>query len=264
VLPIPINSLAKYSSWNRKIYNGKKFNESKGNAQLKERREIYTAEDKFHNSDGNAVLVDEETGIVLQFKGELHTIEDSKTFSETELLENIRGAAINSDAAGSGKTTILTRFLSSFKTEETQYVGKRFDLGKLDVLENIDKFEVDEYMIDEYVQDFLEFVANVNNELTKNLFHQRLNGNGEIVIMMDGFDEICDKYHQEILKLLEKIIGCNKIHQLWISTRPHAVKILEKAVNVKTVCLLLFLSENQIEFVTNYWNRKMIKRGKTD
>jgi len=48
---------------------------------------------------------------------------------------------------------------------------------------------------------------------------------------------------------------------LWISTRPHAVKILEKALNKKVVCLLPFLPENQIEFVTSYWNLKMTKRG---
>jgi len=38
------------------------------------------------------VLVDEETEIFLECKGDLHTIEDSKTFSEAELLENVRGA----------------------------------------------------------------------------------------------------------------------------------------------------------------------------
>jgi hypothetical protein len=75
---------------------------------LKERREIYTMEEEFHKSEGNAVLVDKETEIVLQFKGELHTIEHSKSFSEAELLESVR--AIISNAAGSGKTTILTRF----------------------------------------------------------------------------------------------------------------------------------------------------------
>ena len=77
--------------------------------------------------------------------------------------------------------------------------------------------------------------------------------------MMDGFDEIHDKYHQKILKLLEKLIICNKTHQLWICTRPHAVKIPEKALNKKAFRLLPFLPENQIGFVTNYWNLKMIK-----
>ena len=110
----------------------KQFNESKGNAQLvdqktgavlKERREIYTTEKEFHKSEGNAVLVDEKTGIILQFKGELHTIEGWKPFSEEELLDFLSGAAISSDAAGSEKPTILTLFLLSFKTEETQCVG---------------------------------------------------------------------------------------------------------------------------------------------
>ena len=96
--------------------------DQKTGAVLKERREIYTTEKEFHKSEGN-VLVDEKTGIVLQFKGELHTIEGWKPFSEEELLDFLSGAAIISDAAGSEKTTILTLFLSSFKTEETQCVG---------------------------------------------------------------------------------------------------------------------------------------------
>ena len=83
----------------------------------------FTTEKQFNESKGNAQLVDQKTGIVLQFKGELHTIEGWKPFSEEELLDFLSGAAIISDAAGSEKTTILTLFLSSFKTEETQCVG---------------------------------------------------------------------------------------------------------------------------------------------
>jgi hypothetical protein len=60
-----------------------------------------------------------------------------------------------------------------------------FDLGNLDVIGKIDK--LNERMNDEDVQEFLEFGAKVNNDLKREkLFHMRLNGNGEIVLMIDG------------------------------------------------------------------------------
>ena len=177
---------------------------------------VFKTQQKFDDSNGNAVLVNEETGIVLQFKGSLNAINEiverdntlhsrpkhyamgvesnsnedkhgPKPFSEEDLLDEVRGVAIISDTAGMGKSTILTRFCHLIKSGKPSTWVLRMELNESKVTAEIEK--LNDTMDDDTALDFFTFFATATeNDLEKELLHQRLEGNGEIVIMFDGFD----------------------------------------------------------------------------
>jgi NACHT domain len=242
---------------------------------------VFKTRKEFDELTGNAVLVNKNTGIVLQFKGSLDAInevvergdmlhsrpkhyakraesnsDESKKglewFSENDLLEEVRGVAIISDTAGMGKSTILRRFCHLIKSGKPSTWVLRMELNEPKVTAKIEK--LNDTMDDNTALDFFKFFATATeNDLEKELLHQRLEGNGEIVIMFDGFDEISDEHQMKMVSLLKTLMKCAKIHQLWISTRPNAKKILEETTRKLAFGLQPFSHKNQVQFLTDYW-----------
>jgi ankyrin repeat protein/energy-coupling factor transporter ATP-binding protein EcfA2 len=245
---------------------------------------------EFEESTGNAILVNEKTGVVLQFKGSLDAINEvverdnllnskpkhcameaeSKSdedkngpnrFSEEDLLEEVRGVAIISDAAGMGKSTILTHFCRLLNLKKPSTWVLRMDLNDPKLNDKID--QLNDTMNNDTAFQFLEIIAQIENDFERTLLRQRLKGNGEIVVMLDGFDEISDKFQKKIVSLSNTLMKCAKIHQLWIATRPNAKNILEETTGKLAFGLIPFSSENQVQFLADYGLFSKNERGKT-
>ena len=248
---------------------------------------VFKTQEEFAESKENAILVNQETCTVLRFKGSLDAIDEvverdsilfskrkhctmrveSKSdegkngpnrFSEEDLLEVVRGVAIISDTAGMGKSTILAHFCHLLKRKKPSTWVLRIELNDPKVTEEVDKLIVTPH--DDTTLEFLKLFSQTENDLGKELFQQRLEGNGEIVVMFDGFDEIPDDHQTKIVDLLNTL-KCTKIHQLWISTRPNSKKKLEETGGVLAFGLLPFSHEKQIKFITDFWHSKN-ERGK--
>jgi Ankyrin repeats (3 copies) len=255
-----------------------------------EEKEREKKKKEFDESAEDAVLVNEETGIVLQFKGSLDAVNKvvardkplnsrqkhyalgvesnsdkdkhgPKPFSEEDLLEKVRGVAIISDTAGMGKSTILTHFchLLNIKKSSTWVLGVKLNDPRL--IEKID--QLNDIADDDTALKFLEILDQTENDFDRTLLRQRLDGNGEIVVMLDGFDETSDDYQMKIISLIKQLMKCAKINQLWISTRPNAENILEETAGKVAFSLQPFSHYNQVQFLTNYWLSLNNGSGKT-
>lgn len=72
----------------------------------------------------------------------------------------------------------------------------------------------------------------------------------QIVLLLDGLDEISPTYKEFILKFV-KIVKESSSNQIWISTRPHLVKYIQDFLTLKDVYRLKPLeSEDTEEFLT--------------
>ncbi|XP_055543760.1 serine/threonine-protein phosphatase 6 regulatory ankyrin repeat subunit B-like [Wyeomyia smithii] len=74
----------------------------------------------------------------------------------------------------------------------------------------------------------------------------------QIIIFLDGYDEISPNYEKQVLTLVN-MLKEKKIKSLWISTRPNLQTKLEEDLNVFSLKLKPFETEDQKKFLKTYW-----------
>ena len=90
---------------------------------------------QFEEANGNTVLVEHESELILVFKGSLdaiyHLVEvaNPKSFKEEDLIEKVGRFAIILDSPGIGKSTILTNISRILKRSRPSTWVLRFDLN---------------------------------------------------------------------------------------------------------------------------------------
>jgi len=122
-----------------------------------------------------------------------------------------RKVMLIADTAGIGKTTVLTHLSQQIKQKWPAYWVVRINLNDhTDVLEVQAKHEIG-------VLEFLcEKLLKLRYPFEKELFKQCCQGHEEatkVVLMFDGFDEICPKYRETVLDLLKDL---NPKKQPWL------------------------------------------------
>ncbi|XP_046399142.1 uncharacterized protein LOC124165699 isoform X2 [Ischnura elegans] len=83
------------------------------------------------------------------------------------------------------------------------------------------------------------------------IFSQRKN---KVVIMFDGFDEICPDRREPFTSLLVTLKTMTRI-KICVTTRLHEKHDLVKSLNGISFKLVPLSTEEQIKFLNNYWNR---------
>ena len=68
-----------------------------------------------------------------------------------------------------------------------------------------------------------------------------------IVVMMDGFDEVCPFYKETVIDLLQALRQA-AVTQLYVTTRPNQRQELEDKLQQLSYTLEPFSEENQVEF----------------
>nr|CAD7592294.1 unnamed protein product [Timema genevievae] len=114
---------------------------------------------------------------------------------------------------------------------------------------------------------FLELVANVNTQnnadLVKMLLKYSYLYTGKLVILLDGFDEVCPNYTNKVSKLLELFMA-SRIRRLWITSRPVMQTKLEEKLCSLPFTLKPFTEEDQINTLKMFWKRCITDGERTD
>ncbi|XP_069675895.1 uncharacterized protein [Periplaneta americana] len=100
--------------------------------------------------------------------------------------------------------------------------------------------------------DLLIEAAMFDSAFQKSLFEFELKNGGNIVILIDGFDEISPNYSDMVLNTLRQLSSC-KFKQLWITSRSVMRKMLEKEFSCLAFELQPFTKENQHDFLAKLW-----------
>ena len=159
-----------------------------------------------------------------------------------------------SDAAGMGKTTLLTHLAKQIKQNFPCQWVVRIDLNDhRDALKAQDKQKIG--AVEFLSQRLLKFEF----PLEKKLFEHCLK-EGKVVLMLDGFDEICPRYERTVINLLQDLKETS-VEQLWVTTRPHLRKTLEGNLQQFSYTLEPFSKDNQVEFLTKFWSQKLNLQG---
>ncbi|KAJ4443200.1 hypothetical protein ANN_04867, partial [Periplaneta americana] len=89
-------------------------------------------------------------------------------------------------------------------------------------------------------------------EFEKSLFKHELEHGGNIVILMDGFDEISPDYEQKVIEMLREL-SCTKYKKLYITSRPMMRETLERELFSLSFKLKPFTREDQEDFLLKFW-----------
>jgi hypothetical protein len=160
-----------------------------------------------------------------------------------------------SDTAGMGKSTVLTHLSKQIKQKFPAKWVVRIDLNDhTDELQALKKQKIGKEKAIEFVsREMLKLESGFERELFKQCCEQKQKV--DIVIMLDGFDEISPNYKEAVIALLQALRQ-TAVEQLWVTTRPHLREELEDKLQQLSYTLEPFSEENQVEFLTKFWSLK--------
>lgn len=169
-------------------------------------------------------------------------------FSVDTILDVNEKVMIISDSAGMGKSTVLTKLAMAIKNKNP-YVW-------------VIKIELNDHtgILKDFLRNNRESI-NVTQllnykESTKmsNLFENFLfSVKDNIVLMLDGMDEISPDYTGLIVSLITHCQETSNFAKIFVTTRPHMTHELQANFQVKPFILQPFTTHNQVDFLTSYW-----------
>ncbi len=177
--------------------------------------------------------------------------------SENDLIEEEnwnKQLFIISGVAGTGKSTVLSYYYNQIKKEKPDHWVIRMNLvDYLKSLPQLDSKQIDQLNGIEFLKNHLPNVK--NSRFAQSLLNYRIKNGDRIVIMLDGFDEIDTQRQNKVIDLI-KSLRLTELNALYITTRSHCNEKLEKPLNHFSFTLENFSRDDQINFLTNYWENK--------
>ncbi|XP_069670325.1 uncharacterized protein [Periplaneta americana] len=92
------------------------------------------------------------------------------------------------------------------------------------------------------------------SDFATSLLKHELHHGGNIVILIDGFDEISPDYAEKVLHILRQLIMVCKFKQLWITSRSLMKDTLEEKFSCLSFALQPFTKQDQRDFLAKLWN----------
>ena len=144
---------------------------------------------------------------------------------------------------GMGKSTALSHFATEFKKK---------DLTKWVVRVNLNEFT--DYL-SQNKPDATYILIQAGKFTTKfqqHLFEYELQTGGNVVVLLDGFDEISPLYSEKVINIIERLLQM-EIRSIWITSRPVMKDMLEDSLHTLSYMLQPILLENQTKFLLQLW-----------
>ena len=164
--------------------------------------------------------------------------------------ENRRGRVfIISGLAGTGKSTILSNYYERIKQKNPDTWVIRIDL--VDYRKELSEFNFSQVSQSTAIAFFVKVFAK-NSPFAQSLLTRRLQTDGRIVVMLDGFDEVEDKFHEKVFQLIS-VIKLTKLDALYIATRSHLIEELQKKLFQFAYILKNFDQDDQVDCLFKYW-----------
>jgi len=160
------------------------------------------------------------------------------------------------DTAGMGKSTVLTHLSKPIKKPSPTHWLVKIDLNDYtELLKAQETKKIDKKWVLEFVS---KEVLKLESHLEKELFSKALEGNeiSKVVVMVDGFDEVCPKYKETVLDILQ-VLKQTSLEQLWVTTRPHLRDDLEDSLQQLSYTLQPFSESEQVQFLETFWTENL-------
>ncbi|KAJ9597346.1 hypothetical protein L9F63_011786 [Diploptera punctata] len=101
--------------------------------------------------------------------------------------------------------------------------------------------------------EFLQQVVTLSTEFEEHLLQHQLESVGNVVVILDGIDEVSHSYSHQVFRLLEEL-SIMKIEKIFVTSRPVMLQQLENQLSTLAFSLHPFTPDDQKRFLINFWN----------
>jgi energy-coupling factor transporter ATP-binding protein EcfA2 len=91
------------------------------------------------------------------------------------------------------------------------------------------------------------------------LFNYTYNSTGNMAVLIDGVDEVCPHYTEEVIQVL-KILAKTKIKRIWLTSRNSVKDCLETEFQCQSYSLVPFSEEDQKCFLVKFWKMSCLEK----
>jgi ankyrin repeat protein len=157
---------------------------------------------------------------------------------------------------GMGKSTFLSYMVHKIKEWNPSVWVLRINL--IEHTKELERIEFEEECIDK-CKEFLWSIAHSPEQddydlhITKQIFLQALKETGQMVIILDGFDEISPDYSRQV-EMLVRTLRDKTASKIWISSRFSYRQELEDMLGKFAFTLQPFTPKNRVQFLKQYWS----------
>lgn len=213
-------------------------------------------------------------GYVKDYYIQRHFLYQNKKIKSEDLREDeicyTKKIVLIANDSGMGKSTVLTsvaRTMKRLDEDDSDDVYPFYDAWIVRVNLNDyanektlkDVLNLDDITLENAV-DFFARIAVYDDgntiDLQEQIFKDALTGcyskMPEIILQVDGFDEIPSRFEQIFSNLLKAIAG-SRVAQLWVTTRLNKKEHLQSTLNSPAYLLNPWKKRDQIEFLCKFW-----------
>ncbi|XP_069680681.1 uncharacterized protein [Periplaneta americana] len=164
-----------------------------------------------------------------------------------EIMELSDKVIVISGDLGMGKSTELTHFALQLKVADPTLWIVRINLN--------DERNVLSSNEPDLALKLLETGGKVDTEFERCLFEHRLGNEGKVIVMLDGYDEVCPYYADKVIAIIKEL-GNTKVGKVFVTSRTDMQHKLETGLSAIAFELMPFSEEEQKEFLWKYWKDK--------
>lgn len=173
---------------------------------------------------------------------------EEEVFPEEDIYDVNAKVVLLKDAAGAGKSTVLTKIAANLKEKNPHLWVIKVELNEYtEILKDYLRRSKETISIRELLNS--KDTTRLTNQLEEFVFSKEK----KVVLILDGIDEISPDYTQLILNLLCECLQTPNFAKIFVVTRPHLTEELEAVLKVNSFVLQPFTDEDQIDFLTSYW-----------
>jgi ankyrin repeat protein len=155
---------------------------------------------------------------------------------------------------GMGKSTFLSYMEHEIKKCQPEVWVLRINLHEH--TRALDNSEFEKECIDKFLWDVAQSPEKDSLKLVELIFTEALKRTGNVVVILDGFDEISPEYSRKVEVLIREIKE-RTAAKLWVSSRSSYRLKLEEIMMKLALTLQPFTRQNQIDFLEEYWNKSV-------
>jgi len=169
------------------------------------------------------------------------------------LLEGEGQIILVTNEPGMGKSTLLIHLAQQTRESNPDTWIVRVNINKhTSILKELQTNGCDE----KGVIKLLTEAAKINKigvkVLEERLFIYTYKSTGNMAVLIDGVDEVCPRYTEEVIQVL-KILSKTKIKRIWVTSRNSVRDRLETEFQCQSYSLVPFSEEDQKNFLVKYW-----------
>lgn len=198
-------------------------------------------ESEMAKSKPNRLFKNYERNPIKDFEAVKNEVKSSKIF-------------ILADHAGNGKTTTFMDYAMKLKAAEKDSWVSYVKLRKF--REVFEKFNHKIGSLTE--QELLQILSEIVGEDEKSKIFGKRFVAGKVILLLDGIDEVCPKYEQLLMEILNSWKESVSENQLWISTRPHYAEKLKETFGVSVHKFASYSKDEKIQLIINILESKKI------